>query len=202
MNYLMMSLLTIFREIRFALATGCVLLSHIALANDNDLNIEVTANIVENTCEISVENNGQIHLNTVSRFYFDNNTLPTDVLGGNQFSIRVDNCTGGDDAVAEKLHFSFSPQSGQLSPASNQVFANEAKKENGGASGVGIVIFSQQYNSNVLDENGHSDVVYDVKGKTSDEYTLAYPFYARYQKTGEIVAGAVQANILVGVIYD
>lgn len=66
----------------------------------------------------------------------------------------------------------------------------------------GIVIFSADYKTNVLNSDGSSNVVYDVSGKSSSLYLTDYQFYARYQNTGAVVSGVVTSNVLVDVSYE
>lgn len=66
-------------------------------ANENKegLDVTLTANIVENTCQISISGNGTVHLPTVSRrwFYNDDGTSrlqPGDPASGTLFSVNVE----------------------------------------------------------------------------------------------------------------
>lgn len=113
--------------------------------NKEGLDITLTANIVENTCQISISGNGTVHLPTVSRrwFYHDDGTSrlqPGDPASGTLFSVNVESCSG-DAATASTLTFGFQPQNGVWPAESQQVFINETSAAAGGAENVGIVIF-------------------------------------------------------------
>ncbi|HKM96465.1 MAG TPA: fimbrial-like protein [Buttiauxella sp.] len=170
-----------------------------------DMDVNLTANIINNTCYISVDNNGNINMPIVSTGYFNargnppSPLMPTDTAGGTPFNIKVDDCEDWSKGNANRLHFKFRPQSGTFPPESRQVFINEAS---GGANNVGVVIFSDTTNKNVLNPDGSSDVIYNVEDKTSSQYLTNYTFYARYQNTGPASAGRVTSNVLVSVVYD
>ncbi|MEE4406356.1 fimbrial-like protein [Enterobacter mori] len=169
------------------------------------MDINLTANIVNNTCQLSVGNGGQVYLPNVTRDWFYNNDKsdrlsPTDDEAGTPFTIHVDNCyasTGGDASI-KQLQFSFVPQSGFWANQ-NQVFKNEASA--GAAENVGIVIFSDAFHTNVLNRDGSSKVSYDVSGNDTS-YIKDYGFYARYQNVGTITSGVVMSSVLVNVSYE
>lgn len=169
------------------------------------MDVNLTANIVNNTCRLSVENGGEIYLPTVSRDWFynsdkSNRLSPTDDEAGTPFTIHVDDCYAGstEAATINQLKFSFAPQNGFWSNH-NQVFKNDATA--GAAENVGIVIFSEKYRTNVLKNDGTSNVIYDVSG-SSESYIKDYGFYARYQNVGTITSGTVMSNVLVNVSYE
>ena len=169
------------------------------------MDVNLTANIVNNTCQLSVENGGEIYLPTVTRDWFYNSDksdrlTPTDDVAGTPFTIHVDNCyaSGGESAGISQLKFSFAPQNGFWSNQ-KQVFKNEATA--GAAENVGIVIFSEKYKTNVLKTDGTSNVIYDVSG-SSESYIKDYGFYARYQNAGTITSGTVISSVLVNVSYE
>lgn len=169
------------------------------------MDVNLTANIVNNTCQLSVENGGEIYLPTVARDWFYNRDksdrlTPTDDEAGTPFTIHVDNCYagGGEGADINQLKFSFSPQNGFWSNQ-NQVFKNDATA--GAAENVGIVIFSEKYKTNVLKSDGTSNVIYDVAG-SSESYIKDYGFYARYQNVGTVTSGTVMSSVLVNVSYE
>ncbi|EME8861543.1 fimbrial-like protein [Enterobacter mori] len=172
---------------------------------DSGVDINLTANIVNNTCQLSVENGGEIYLPTVLKDWFYNNDKsdrlsPTDDEAGTPFTIHVDNCyaSGGESESINQLKFSFAPQNGFWSNQ-NQVFKNDATA--GAAENVGIVIFSKKYKTNVLKSDGTSNVIYDVSG-SSGSYIKDYGFYARYQNVGTITSGVVMSSVLVNVSYE
>ncbi|HCT2230831.1 TPA: fimbrial protein [Enterobacter hormaechei] len=169
------------------------------------VDVNLTANIVNNTCRLSVENGGEIYLPTVARDWFYNSDKsdrlsPTDDEAGTPFTIHVDDCyaSGTEGATINQLKFSFAPQNGFWSNH-NQVFKNDATAR--AAENVGIVIFSEKYRTNVLKSDGTSGVIYDVSG-SSENYIKDYGFYARYQNVGAITSGAVMSNVLVNVSYE
>ncbi|AYN27516.1 fimbrial protein [Buttiauxella sp. 3AFRM03] len=185
-----------------------ILASGTSLACEAGVDMNINANIINNTCNVTVENNGSVHLPTVSRDYFSPRgnppapLSPTDAAGGQPFKITVDDCVDWVQGEANRLHFQFKPVSEQFPAQSKQVFINEASPSSGGAENVGVVIFSALTNTNVLKSDGSSDVIYDVQDQTSSEYLTDYLFYARYQNTGVVSAGRVASNIMVSVIYD
>lgn len=169
------------------------------------MDINLTANIVNNTCQLSVENGGEIYLPTVTRDWFYNSDksdrlTPTDDEAGTPFTIHVDNCyaSGEESASINQLKFNFAPQNGFWSNH-YQVFKNDATA--GAAANVGIVIFSEKYKANVLKSDGTSNVIYDVAGSGESDIK-DYGFYARYQNVGTITSGAVMSNVLVNVSYE
>lgn len=170
----------------------------------SDMDINLTANIVNNTCQLSLENGGDVFLPNVSRDWFYNadnsyRLSPTDDEAGTPFTVHVENCYTGEGGVGVKqLQFSFTPKTGFWSNQ-NQVFKNDATA--GAARNVGIVIFSAAYNKNVLNSDGSSNVVYDVSSSPED-YLTDYQFYARYQNTGDVTSGLVVSNVLVDVRYE
>ena len=108
---------------------------------------------------------GEVYLPNVTRAWFYNNDgsskyAPTDEAGGTPFNVRLEDCA--DNSSIKQLMFSFTPQSGFWSNQ-NRVFKNDATT--GAAQNVGIVIFSADYKTNVLNSDGSSNVVYDVSGK-------------------------------------
>lgn len=169
------------------------------------MDVNLTANIVNNTCQLSIENGGEIYLPTIARDWFYNNDKsdrlsPTDDEAGTPFTIHVDNCyaSGGESASINQLKFSFAPQNGFWNNQ-KQVFKNDATA--GAAENVGIVIFSDTFKTNVLKSDGSSNVIYDVSGN-SENYIKDYGFYARYQNIGAITSGVVMSNVLVNVTYE
>ncbi len=175
------------------------------LADDQEgLNVTMSANIVENTCQISLSNNGEVHLPIVSRAWFYNGDgttrlQPADAGSGTRFSVNVESCENSTGS-AKTLTFRFQPQTGSWPPESKQVFINETPVESGGAQNVGIVVFSSSDNRNVLENDGNSAVIVDVSNVT--DYLTQYDFYARYQNLGIVSAGKVTSRVLVDAIYQ
>lgn len=172
-------------------------------STENGLDVTMTANIVENTCQISLSDNGEVHLPLVSRGWFYNSDgttrlQPGDAASGTLFSVNVDGCTGDTDAI-KTMTFGFQPQNGVWPAESKQVFINETPSTTGGAENVGIVIFSSSDNRNVVDSDGSSAALVNV---TNSSYINSYNFYARYQNTGIVSAGKVTSHVLVNAIYQ
>jgi len=162
--------------------------------------VDVNANILANTCSVSVENGSVITLPVVKPDWFSNGLTPTTDVSGKSFALLLKDCGTGNGSPVDTLHLTFAPQSG--ANISNQVFPNDLLPTSGGAQGVGIVIFSDQYRTNVINSTGIGEVDYDITGKTRQDITNRYTFYARYQKTDVVVPGRVTANIIIGAYYD
>ncbi|ECJ3938193.1 fimbrial protein [Salmonella enterica subsp. salamae] len=187
------------RQPGLMLLTGLCCLPGVGQAEGLDANLNAT--IVDTTCKLTVENGGNVYLPTVMRSWFYNTDgsdryAPTDEAGGTPFTIHVDDCPLS--SRIKQLTFSFSPQSGFWSNQ-NQVFKNDATT--GAAENVGVVIFSTDYKTNVLNSDGSSAVAYNVTNKSSAQYLTDYQFYARYQNTGAVSSGIVTSNVLVDVTY-
>lgn len=170
-----------------------------------ELNVTMTANIVENTCQISLSDNGEVHLPTVSRYWFyksDGTTprlQPNDAASGTRFSVNVESCDGKTDAL-QTMTFRFKPQSGSWPAESKQVFINETPTASGGAQNIGVVIFSSYDNRNVVDTNGDPAAMIATGSET---YLTSYDFYARYQNTSAVISsGKVTSHVLVDAIYQ
>lgn len=170
---------------------------------DGGMDVNLTANIINSTCKLTVENGGDIYLPVVMRNWFYNGDSsprfsPTDYAEGTSFTIHVDDChqsSGGGTGI-KQLQFSFSPQSG-FAGNQKQVFKND-DATSGAAQNVGIVVFSSAFKTNVLNSDGSSKVVYNVGA----DYLTDYQFSARYQNTGEVTGGLVTSNVLVDVNYE
>lgn len=190
-----------------AVISGCLIPAS-SQADGAWMNVKMTANIIANTCKISVSNGGQVQLPVVPRGWFYNTDgsskyTATQDAGGTKFSVNVADCEDYDQGAANKLHFTFSPQSGKTATGNNQVFANDKEQDIDGAKNVGIVVFSADYQQNVLSQDGNSDVVFDVTSKQKNfAYLTDYAFYARYQNIGQVTSGRVTSNVLVSVIYE
>ncbi|HCA3431581.1 TPA: fimbrial protein [Salmonella enterica subsp. enterica serovar Ball] len=187
------------RQPGLTLLAGLCCLPGLSQAADLDANLNAT--IVDTTCKLTVGNGGNVYLPTVMRSWFYNadgsdRYTPTDEAGGTPFTIHVDDCPLSSGL--KQLTFRFSPQSGFWSNQ-NQVFKNDATA--GAAENVGVVIFSGDYKTNVLNNDGSSAVAYDVTDKSSAEYLTDYQFYVRYQNTGAVSSGIVTSNVLVDVTY-
>ncbi|HDG8093634.1 TPA: fimbrial protein [Klebsiella oxytoca] len=183
---------------------GLCIASCFADGNNEGLDVTLQANIVENTCQISLSDNGTVHLPIVSRSWFYTNDgnprlQPDDAASGTLFSVNVESCSG-DGPTVNTMTFSFQPQNGFWPAESQQVFINETPATAGGAENVGIVIFSSRDNRNVVNSDGSSAVAIDVA--KAESYLTSYDFYARYQSTGTVSAGKVTSHVLVDAIYN
>ncbi|MGN7792528.1 fimbrial-like protein [Enterobacter sp. 22452] len=173
----------------------------------SSLEMNMTANIINNTCQVSIPNDGKVNLPVVGTSWFYNSDgsprlHPEDAVGGTRFVVQVKSCAESESGRAKTLHFEFKPQSGNFSGSSQQVFANDIPASAGGAENVGIVIFSEQSNTNVINTTGTSDVIFDISDQNSNEYLTNYNFYARYQNTGTVRVGKVTTSALISVVYN
>lgn len=173
----------------------------------SSLEMDMTANIINNTCQVSIPNDGKVILPIVGKGWFYNSDgsprlQPGDAAGGTRFEIQLKSCADSESGLAKTLHFEFKPQSGIVIGSSQQVFANEIPASGGGAENVGVVIFSEKDNTNVVNASGTSDVIFDVSNQTESQYLTNYNFYARYQDTGIVSAGKVTTSVLVSVTYN
>jgi type 1 fimbria pilin len=172
------------------------------LSEETGMDITLSANIIETTCQVSVPADGQVHLPTVGKSWFyntdgSNRLQPTDAASGTAFTVKIDSCPGAETGV-NTLNFSFQPQSKQFPAGSRQVFVNETSPAEGGAGNTGIVIFSKELNTNVLNSDGTSSVALTAKS----EWATEYDFYARLQNTGPVSAGSVTSSVLVNATYQ
>ncbi|EED4361150.1 fimbrial protein [Salmonella enterica subsp. enterica] len=173
------------------------------LSAETGMDVTLNANIVENTCQVSIPEDGKVHLSTVGKNWFYNpdgstRLQPTDAASGTLFKVRVKSCVG-DPSTVNALHFSFQPQTKQWPAGFHQVFINETTPAAGGTGNTGIVIFSKALNSNVLNSDGTSDVVVTT---SSTSLVNDYEFYARLQNTGPVTAGKVTSRVVVNAIYN
>ncbi|MGY5366407.1 fimbrial-like protein [Enterobacter oligotrophicus] len=171
------------------------------LSVETGMDVTLNANIVENTCQISIPGDGKVHLPIVSKSWFYNGDgssrlQPTDAAAGTEFSVKVESCSTG--STINKLNFSFQPQSQQWPVGSRQVFINETAVAEGGADNTGVVIFSKELNTNVLNSDGSSSVLLDA-GAT--DWAKEYQFYARLQNTGPVASGKVTSRVVVNATY-
>lgn len=182
-------------------------LSAPGFADTTGIDVNLSASIITNTCELTLPEGSDVQLPVVPRSWFYNadgsdRFQPTDDVGGKKFTVQITDCGDSELGQDNSLHFSFRPQSG-ASSMQKQVFANERENAPEGAKNVGIVIFSGDYHQNVLQNDGTSDVVFDGAAKQSaDHYLTWYTFYARYQNTGAVSSGRVVSNVLVSVTYE
>ncbi|ECC8921564.1 fimbrial protein [Salmonella bongori] len=169
-----------------------------------DTDVEIRANIVNTSCEVSVDNNGLVDLGTKGLDYFASGVTAEDLYeGGSTFYVHVKDCMPVSGKEPSKLVLHFSPLSGSFAPGSTQIFAND---ETDGATNVGVVLFSvNDINNtyNVMNTDGTPRSKYDV---TSANYADSrYSFYARMQKvlSGQPVgSGPVKSSVLVSVYYE
>lgn len=187
---------------QLALLTGLIswLWTAPCLSIETGMDVTLNARIIENTCQISLSDNGKVHLPTVSKSWFYNSDgssrlQPTDAATGTVFNVKVDSCPG---ANINRLNFSFQPQSKQWPSGTHQVFINETAATAGGAANTGIVIFSSALNTNVLNSDGSSSVAVEPQTQLAGEYE----FYARLQNTGAVSVGKITSQVLVNATYE
>ncbi|MEO3989983.1 fimbrial-like protein [Pseudocitrobacter cyperus] len=169
-----------------------------------DVNVEITAHIINTTCEFSFDRGKYVNLGDLGVNDFDNSVTPEDLHGkGSPFYITVKDCAPVGGVNPTKMTIDFQPVSGSMSPYSKQIFANE---DSNGAQNIGVVIFSTHDPNNifnVMNIDGTPRSVYDV---TPADYTNAhYSFYARMQKilsAQPITPGAVQSRVQVTIYYE
>ncbi|EKS6889251.1 fimbrial protein [Enterobacter bugandensis] len=172
------------------------------LSAEAGMDVTLNANIVENTCQVSIPGDGKIHLPIVGKNWFYNadgstRLQPSDAASGTAFTVKVDSCPGEGTQV-NRLKFSFQPQSKTWPADSRQIFINETSVDEGGAANTGVVIFSTDLNTNVLNTDGSSSVVLNAKTVWATEYD----FYARLQNFGPVSAGKVTSRVLVNATYE
>lgn len=187
--------------LRGTVAIGFLLL---ALQSQADTDVEIKANIVNTSCEISVDNNGLVDLGTKDYDYFASGVTAEDLYaGGSTFYVHVKDCMPVGGKEPSKLILHFSPLSGSFAPGSAQIFANDATD---GAKNVGVVIFSVNDANNVynvINTDGTPRSQYDITA--ADYVDSRYSFYARMQKIlpgQSIVSGPVKSSVLVSVYYE
>jgi type 1 fimbria pilin len=183
--------------------TQCVILLLLILVfsgesrSDGGLTTQFKANIINNSCRITVTGNGQIHLGVVLTRALTTLT-PAQYGPGTLFSIMVNECGQSSSRDATQLHFAFRPQSGVFPSQSQQAFINEQSAASGGAENIGIAVFDALSQKNVLNTDGTSNIT--VKATSS---LGVYNFSARIQPLGkEVSPGFVLSNVLVDVYYD
>lgn len=186
---------------QFPLALLLGVFAPCCMADNGGLATTVNANIVDNSCTISLDNGGNVDLGLVSTAAINAGPAPVQYTsGGRKFSITVKDCADWEGGTISRLHFSFSPQSGAFPDTSHQIFINETPVDAGGANSVGVVIFALQNMQNVLNAGGSSDVTYSYN---PDDVVREYPFEARFQKSGDSVsAGKVHSSVIVSAYYD
>ena len=167
--------------------------------------VDIVANIKNNTCQSGISNNGNIDLGVVGVGDFTGNISAENYHpGGKEFTITVHDCTlQGTGNVLNQLHIDFRALSGVMAAGSRQIFANEVAT---GAKNVGVVLFSIQDPTNifnVISSAGNSRSVYPVM--TSALHNSSWKFYARMQKIDpalDVISGQVMSHILVDVYYE
>ncbi|AXD08619.1 hypothetical protein CHE29_06405 [Salmonella enterica] len=116
----------------------------IAHSAEQTLSLNVKANVVENSCKIFFRLRS-VDLGKQSIAAIESVDSFTNYIGnGKHFSINVSDCSPLSSGGISKLIFNFSPQSGTFPVESSQAFANDILPADGGATGVGLVIFAEQ----------------------------------------------------------
>ncbi|HAV0413841.1 TPA: fimbrial protein [Salmonella enterica] len=189
------------RILLFALNAGLVSALPVAplLA---DTNVDFTATVQKDTCQITTDGNGTVNLATVGPSYFaDGVTAETDYKGGEEFQIKLVSCPVSDGNITN-VTFNFTPQSGQFATGNQQVFANDLTTSASGASNVGVVIFTTESpRNNVLNTDGSSRATFAATTYSNTSWT----FYARMQKilsNDAVVPGKLSSHVLVNVKYE
>ncbi|EAT2186060.1 fimbrial protein [Salmonella enterica] len=167
-----------------------------------DTNVDFTATVQKDTCQITTDGNGTVNLATVGPSYFaDDVTAETDYKGGEEFQIKLVSCPVSDGNITN-VTFNFAPQSGQFATGNQQVFANDLATSAGGASNVGVVIFTTESpRNNVLNTDGSSRATFAATTYSDTSWT----FYARMQKilsNDAVVPGKLSSRVLVNVSYE
>lgn len=168
-----------------------------ASAASEALDMTITATILTNQCAIHLDS-ATVVLPTVIKSTLDEQSLsPADYGEEAAFQVNVTGCES--DVELSALHFSIQPASGAFPAGVSQVFANDVTPQAQGAAGVGVVIFSHDSHQNVLNSDGTSDVMIPT---TQADYQKPYQFDVRYQKIGNVSAGAVSSALVINVEYQ
>lgn len=163
---------------------------------------DFTATVQKDTCQITVDNGGNVNFATVTPAYFaEGITAETDYTGGKTFDIKLISCPVSDGAITN-VTFNFTPQSGQFATGNQQVFANDLAPSAGGASNVGVVIFTNDApRANVLNTDGSSRATFSATAYSDTTWT----FYSRMQKvlsSDAVLPGELSSHVLVNVSYE
>lgn len=167
-----------------------------------DTNVDFTAFVQKDTCQLEINGDGTVNLTTVAPAYFaDGITAETDYEGGKEFTIRLISCPVSDGKITN-VTFNFAPLSGQFSPENQQVFPNDIASNAGGVSNVGVVIFTTDSpRTNVLNTDGSSRATFAASTYSDTVWT----FYSRMQKirsTEKVTTGELSSRVLVNVSYE
>ncbi|EEO2379736.1 fimbrial protein [Salmonella enterica] len=167
-----------------------------------DTNVDFTATVQKDTCQIEISSGGTVNFATVGPTYFaDGVTAETDYKGGEEFQIKLVSCPVSDGSITN-VTFNFAPQSGQFATGNQQVFANDLTTGAGGASNVGVVIFTTDSpRTNVLNTDGSSRATFSAATYSNSTWT----FYSRMQKilsNDTVVPGELSSRVLVNVQYE
>lgn len=167
-----------------------------------DTEVDFTANVLKDTCQLEIDGNGVVNLATVGPSYFaDGVAAETDYKGGKEFLIKLISCPVSDGEITN-VTFNFLPQSGQFATGNQQVFANDLTVSADGAANVGVVIFTTgSPRTNVLNTDGTSRATFAAATYSDTSWT----FYARMQKVlsnEAVVPGKLSSRVLVNVSYQ
>ncbi|EAS1760729.1 fimbrial protein [Salmonella enterica] len=167
-----------------------------------DINVDFTANVLKDTCQIALNDGGMVNFATVAPAYFaDGITAETDYPGGKEFTIKLLSCPVSDGAITN-VTFDFVPKSGEFASGNQQVFTNERPQSEGGAENVGVVIFtSGSPRTNVLNTDGTSRATFQAPRYSNTNWT----FYARMQRVNNneaVTPGELSSYVLVNVKYE
>jgi type 1 fimbria pilin len=167
-----------------------------------DTNVDFTALVQKDTCQLEINGNGTVNLATVAPAYFaEGITAETDYEGGKEFTIRLISCPVSDGKITN-VTFNFAPLNGQFSPENQQVFPNDIAPNAGGVSNVGVVIFTTgSPRTNVLNTDGSSRATFAASAYSDTAWT----FYSRMQKirsTETVTTGELSSRVLVNISYE
>ncbi|WP_423061539.1 fimbrial-like protein [Citrobacter portucalensis] len=167
-----------------------------------DTNVDFTATVQKDTCQIEINDNGAVNFETVEPAYFaDGITAETDYKGGKEFTIKLVSCPASDKTITN-VTFNFAPLSEVSTAGNQQIFANDLQQDAGGAANVGVVIFTTDSpRMNVLNTDGSSRATFQASTYSDTNWV----FYARMQKiasTRNVTPGILSSKVLVNVSYQ
>lgn len=167
-----------------------------------DTNVNFTASVQKDTCQIKIDGNGTVNFATIAPAYFaDGITAETDYEGGKEFTIKLISRPISDGKITN-VTFNFAPLNGQFSPENQQVFPNDIATGAGGVDNVGVVIFTTDSpRTNVLNTDGSSRATFAASTYSDTVWT----FYSRMQKirsAEKVTTGELSSRVLVNVSYE
>nr|WP_318382947.1 fimbrial-like protein [uncultured Enterobacter sp.] len=180
------------------------------------------AKIVEDTCQMTLSDNGVVELGTVDLRYFGNHystgpaaNAPSHMdqtftpeqfqAGGKTFTLTLANCQASYRPDASQVHIRFQPRTGMLMGQSKQIFPNMISEGGGGATGAGVIISyvdNGGNSTNVLSPGGIPRDLYPMTPQDMENKTLT--FYTRFQQIDNriVTPGMVKSFVSVETYYD